>query len=582
MGILVVARRGTIHYEVSVVFSRAWDKSDIGREGAGVKPTLFIGSSTEQMEVARALELNLSDDAEVTIWPLTFHPGGTIYDQLIQQSRSSDFAVIIVNPDDKIISKGNEATAPRDNVIFELGLFLGSIGPERVFAICSEDAKQKAKLPSGYLGVDLLTYDGERSDHELIKALSPPSTRILGAIKKLGKIDKANDIKNYLFAGELIGLEKVYENFDSARDHIYEDLKNTQGPIKIFIHIASQDIGLKGAFFDVLKEVVEKKTVDIRVLHAAHESPLFSKDRLLLIGKNYDHVIASLEYASSSLRRLETIEASALRRRSHELPFIWRLYFVFDRLYMMPYFSTKDAVKKSPVLVFSRQENSLYHVFRDWFDHTWALSIPVRVELTDVVSPAAPAGSALLLKWEGKHVFGIPMRDLRSDPSRVRFYGIGGKRQSSTETFEECALREGNEELSGAIERLENASETTYFRNDGTARSISVSGSKILPRLILEKAEHSGVGIMAVNADDYFLVVFEGKLQSAPKPSREVAAVVLFPDVCLKRFLQTPTVTLDDARALGAEIIMQKEITIPGEAVLVPHGSANFVIRSLV
>jgi predicted nucleotide-binding protein len=45
-----------------------------------------------------------------------------------------DFAVIILTPDDVIISRGNQQKISRDNLIFELGLFMGFIGRNRAFA----------------------------------------------------------------------------------------------------------------------------------------------------------------------------------------------------------------------------------------------------------------------------------------------------------------------------------------------------------------------------------------------------------------------------------------------------------------
>ena len=545
-----------------------------------MKPTVFIGSSSEQKSVARALEVNLEADAEVNLWPHSFSPGQSIYHQLMELSGSFDFAIIIITSDDAVISREVVSPAPRDNVIFELGLFLGSIGPERVFAVT--EAGSHARMMSDYQGVNYLTYDGKRSDGDFIKALSPASTQIISRIKKIGRRTKKTDFHSHNFDGRSIGLENIFENFETARPYIYEDLKNTNGPIRVFVQIASQDFGLKGSFFDVLDEVVQKQTVDIRVLHAAHESPLFEKNRLISLGKDYDRVIKSLDYASLSLKTLEESESSALRRRSHHLPFIWRLYFVFERLYMMPYFAEKDATNKSPVLVFSRTENSLYHVFKDWFDHVWTVSSPERVEMADVVSPAAPAGAALFLKWGGKHVFGIPMRDLRSNPDRVRFYGVGGKRQSGSESFEACAFREGSEELSGAVERLESAEKTMYVRNDGSTRDISITDAKILPRLILEKANHSGLGAMPANADDYILVAFDGVLKLAPTPSRELAAVVILSDDCLELFLKLPIVTIADLRSGGGEIILQDGVEISDEAVLVPHGTAAYSIRNLI
>jgi hypothetical protein len=145
------------------------------------------------------------------------------------------------------------------------------------------------------------------------------------------------------------------------------------------------------------------------------------------------------------------------------------------------------------------------------------------------------------------------------------------------ETFDDCAAREAQEELSGAFEVLTDAANTTYVRSDGTPRDISVSGIKVRPRLIVEKANPTGFG---PTADDYTLVAFAGKLRGAPRPSSELAAVLLLSDACLERFITSPTVLLRDLIEAGAEIYTQKSIKIEEDTTIIPHGTALFLIRN--
>lgn len=248
----------------------------------------------------------------------------------------------------------------------------------------------------------------------------------------------------------------------------------------------------------------------------------------------------------------------------------------------MPYFSEKDAVRHSPVFVFRRSKNSLYHVFKEWFDHAWTSSSPERVSLDDLISPATPAGAALFLKWRGKQVFGIPKRDFIANRNRLRFYGIGGKRESATESFEQCAVREAGEELSGAMTSLKGASSTEFVSADGTTRDVSIYDCNTVPALIMEKADHSGLGLMPVDADNYVLVAFNGVLSREPRPSQELAAIVLAPDSVLRRFHDFPTITVEKFRSLGGEIVLQEGFEVPDESLLVPHGTATHAIRKLV
>ena len=93
------------------------------------KPSMFIGSSSEGIEFARAVRFLLASDVEVTLWNEGFfRPGNTFIETLVNALPRFDFAVLILTPDDLVTSRSVETLGPRDNVIFELGLFMGRLG----------------------------------------------------------------------------------------------------------------------------------------------------------------------------------------------------------------------------------------------------------------------------------------------------------------------------------------------------------------------------------------------------------------------------------------------------------------------
>ena len=61
-----------------------------------------------------------------------FGPGGIAFDSLAQSAGRADFAAFVISPDDTVLSRHKEHIAPRDNVIFELGLFMGVLDRKRV------------------------------------------------------------------------------------------------------------------------------------------------------------------------------------------------------------------------------------------------------------------------------------------------------------------------------------------------------------------------------------------------------------------------------------------------------------------
>ena len=101
-----------------------------------VKPRVFIGSSTEGLEIAELIQLGLERVAECTLWnQSTFAPGQTTIESIVDATVEYDFAVLVLTADDMIVKRGVEAAAPRDNVLFELGLFTGALGRARTFMV---------------------------------------------------------------------------------------------------------------------------------------------------------------------------------------------------------------------------------------------------------------------------------------------------------------------------------------------------------------------------------------------------------------------------------------------------------------
>ena len=107
------------------------------------KPFVFIGSSSEGKAIAEDLKGLLDDGTiDVKIWSDgVFDASDTAIESLENMVRESDFAILVLTPDDTVKSRGAHAAAPRDNVIFELGLFMGALGRKRVFALCENPGK---------------------------------------------------------------------------------------------------------------------------------------------------------------------------------------------------------------------------------------------------------------------------------------------------------------------------------------------------------------------------------------------------------------------------------------------------------
>lgn len=120
------------------------------------KPRVFVGSSSEFEKYAVATKkiLEGNDTLSVTYWKdLNWAGSQTIFDVLTGAAaeKQFDFAVFVLSPDDVLTMRGEQASVPRANVIFEIGLFIGGLGRERVFLIAP--GNQDLQLPSDMGGV---------------------------------------------------------------------------------------------------------------------------------------------------------------------------------------------------------------------------------------------------------------------------------------------------------------------------------------------------------------------------------------------------------------------------------------------
>jgi hypothetical protein len=152
------------------------------------KSKVFIASSVEGLNIAYDIQSNLNHDADCTAWPQgVFNLSVSPIDSLIKQLESSDFAIFVFSPDDEIKMREESVSAVRDNVLFELGLFIGRLGKQRCF-IVSPDAPPM-RIASDLVGVTPATYSSERDPAEMVANLGPACQSIRVAMKTLGRFN---------------------------------------------------------------------------------------------------------------------------------------------------------------------------------------------------------------------------------------------------------------------------------------------------------------------------------------------------------------------------------------------------------
>jgi hypothetical protein len=149
-------------------------------------PAVFIGCSAEALEIAENLKhaMQSSKIAVATIWKQAFSPvsGGTL-ESLVDGAERFDFAILIVTPDTQVSARGRAFSLARANVLFEIGLFVGTLGRERTFIVAGE--QDEVELPSNLHGATIARF--QRPSHGNLKAsMMPAVITIREAIRSLG------------------------------------------------------------------------------------------------------------------------------------------------------------------------------------------------------------------------------------------------------------------------------------------------------------------------------------------------------------------------------------------------------------
>ena len=148
------------------------------------KIRVFIISSAEALEIARTIQNAFDHDPfNVAVWTDgVFRASHYSIESLERALDQSDVAIAVAQPDDITESRGQRLATPRDNVIFELGFFMGRLGRHR--ALLVEPRGEEIKLPTDLAGINTITYRYDAAD--LTRSLATACNRLRDIIRDLG------------------------------------------------------------------------------------------------------------------------------------------------------------------------------------------------------------------------------------------------------------------------------------------------------------------------------------------------------------------------------------------------------------
>jgi predicted nucleotide-binding protein len=155
-------------------------------ETVNLEPHLFIGSSREGIEVARSIQEHLEHTAECSVWDQgVFGLNDVTLQRLLELVETCDFGVFVCSADDIAEMRGTSKSVVRDNVLLELGMFMGGLGPQRTFFLIPRGAPD-LRLPTDLIGITYGTYDADRRDRSWQQATGPFCTKVRIKIESEG------------------------------------------------------------------------------------------------------------------------------------------------------------------------------------------------------------------------------------------------------------------------------------------------------------------------------------------------------------------------------------------------------------
>lgn len=138
-------------------------------------PRLLVASSSEGLRYAKALQKELRPECVSDRWDEGFFkPGDFTLEALIERSVDYDGAIVLATSDDRVVTRGLDKPAPRDNLILEYGLFVATFGRHRALLVV-QDGGARVSLPSDLFGLTFVPFHRGKSAR---KSVSPVAATI--------------------------------------------------------------------------------------------------------------------------------------------------------------------------------------------------------------------------------------------------------------------------------------------------------------------------------------------------------------------------------------------------------------------
>jgi CRP/FNR family cyclic AMP-dependent transcriptional regulator len=177
-----------MYKHISAELARRLERRNKALARADQKVNVFAISSAEALPIAETGVLAFEHEENIRFWNWpdnVFGVSSYPLEDLEEHLDTADFAIAIAQDDDLTTSRKERTPSPRDNVIFELGLFMGRLGRRRT--ILMKPKGVAVKLPSDLAGVITIEYPAKLSENSPGRDMAAAWKKVRAHIAKVNR-----------------------------------------------------------------------------------------------------------------------------------------------------------------------------------------------------------------------------------------------------------------------------------------------------------------------------------------------------------------------------------------------------------
>ncbi len=435
---------------------------------------IFIGSSKEVHESGILLEIAkiVEECGMVPIrWnktPSIFKAGKFTLENLeeIIAEKNIVGSIFIYSCDDITWYRGKEVGKPRDNVLFEHGLFSGKLGRTRSIIVNVGNVS----MPTDLAGVTYIDFsDGNKTSGEI--NLREWLKDLKKSLKKSS--DKSHQCVNEPESGHL--LIRMFKNLKDASPYIVEQAQKAS-EIKILANKGLEFFGADSSLISLAETEKYKNLKRLKILLLDSNSRWVNRGFMALrkyesiedFKRELDTTHAIIEMGMRKFIKELDLPKSGIKYHKGEPYF--RLIMIDDMAFVSSYAENPTKqVRDLPVFLIKKDFGSLYGSFRKHFNDYWKNYSDYGETFKENIDIEVSAGGIVYWKQD-QNIYIVLVQ--REDGSWVL---PKGHKKINDRSLEKTAIREVKEETGLSSKKLRCVRELDSYTYDETAAAISVS-----------------------------------------------------------------------------------------------------------